>query len=94
MYVDTYCVIPEPRMKLLLIAVLPYSAMIDSFTVITALMKRLKNNLQLFVGHWEFNFRPNQHLSNKGIKQVINSRRTVLISYWRVKNKVNVRDFF
>ena len=28
-------------------------------------------------------FRPNQHLSNKGIKQTINSRRIVLIGYWR-----------
>ena len=81
---------PEPTMKLLLIAILPFSAMIDTFAVITALMERLENNLQLFVGHWEFNFRPNQHLSNKGIKQVINSWRIVLISYWRVKNKVNV----
>ena len=27
-------------------------------------------------------FRPNQHLSNKGIKQKINSRRIVLIGYW------------
>ena len=26
-------------------------------------------------------FRPNQHLSNKGIKQTINSRRIVLIGY-------------
>ena len=28
-------------------------------------------------------FRPNQHLLNKGIKQTINSRRIVLIGYWR-----------
>ena len=27
-------------------------------------------------------FHPNQHLSNKGIKQKINSRRIVLIGYW------------
>ena len=27
-------------------------------------------------------FRPNQHLSNKGIKQTVNSRRIVLIGYW------------
>ena len=27
-------------------------------------------------------FRPNQHLSNKGIKQKMNYRRTVLIGYW------------
>ena len=28
-------------------------------------------------------FRTNEHLSNKGIKQTINSRRIVLIGYWR-----------
>ena len=27
-------------------------------------------------------FRPNQHLSNKGIKQKINYRRIALIGYW------------
>ena len=27
-------------------------------------------------------FRPNQHLSNKGIKQAINSRGIVMIGFW------------
>ena len=85
---------PEPRVKLFLNATRPYSAMLDACAVIAALMKRLEKNFQLTVGCWKFNFRPNQHLSNKGIKQTINSRRTVLISYCRVKKKVIVRDFF
>ena len=85
---------PEPRVKLLLIATHPYSAMLDACAVITALMKRLENNFQLTVGRWKCNFRPNQHLSNKSIKQTINSRRIVLIGYWRVRKKVTVRDFF
>ena len=83
---------PEPRVKLLPIATHPYSAMLDACAVITALMKRPENNFQLTVGRWKFNFRPNQHLSNKGIKQTINSRKIVLIGYWRVKKKKIVRD--
>ena len=68
--------------------------MLDACAVITALMKRPENNLQLSLGCWKFNFRPNQHLSNKGIKQTINSRRIVLIDYRRVEKKVIVRDCF
>ena len=68
--------------------------MFDACAIITALMKRPENNFQLPVERWKFNFRPNQHLSNKGIKQTINSRRIVLIGYWRVKKKVIVRDIF
>ena len=49
---------PEPRVKLLLIATHPYSAMLDACAVITALMKRPGNNFQLTVGRWKFNFIP------------------------------------
>ena len=66
--------------------------MLDACAVITALMKRQENNFQLNVGRWKFNFRPNQHLLNKGIKQTINHWRIVLLGYWRVKKKVVVRD--
>ena len=83
---------PERRVKLLLTATRPYLAMFDACTVITALMKRLENNFKLTVGRWKFSFRPNQHLSNNGIKQTINFRRIALIGYWRVKKKVIVRD--
>ena len=38
---------PEPRVKLLLIVTHPYLAMLDACAVITALMKRPENNLQL-----------------------------------------------
>ena len=38
-------------------------------------------------------FRPNQHLSNKGIKQKINSRRIVLISYWSTQHSELWRGF-
>ena len=68
--------------------------MVDECAIITALMKRPENNFQLSVERWKFNFRPNQHLSNKGIKQTIDSRKIVLIGYWRVKKKVIVRDIF
>ena len=68
--------------------------MLDACAVITALMKRPENNFQFTVGRWKFNFRLNQHLANNGIKQTINSRRIVLIGYWRVKKKVTARDFF
>ena len=63
-FVDAYCVIPEPRVKLLLVATRPYSAMLDAFAVITALMKRPENNFQLTVGRWKFNQlrRVNQHI--------------------------------
>ena len=44
-FFNAYCMIPEPRVKLLLIATRPYSAMLDACTVITALMKRPENNL-------------------------------------------------
>ena len=81
------------HVRLLLIAIHPCLEMLDACAIITALMKRLKNNFQLNVGRWKFNFRPNQHLSNKDIKQK-NSQRFVLIRYWRVKKKVIVRDYF
>ena len=68
--------------------------MLDACAVITALMKRPENNFQLTWGRCKFNFHPNQHLSNKGIKKTINFRRIVLIGYWRTKKKVTVRDFF
>ena len=67
-FVDSYYVMPEPRVKLLLIATHPYSAMLEACVVITALMRRPENNLQLTVSRWKFNIYPNQHLSNKGIK--------------------------
>ena len=54
-FVDVYCVMPEPRVKLLLIATHRYSAMRDACAVITALMKRPENNFQLIVGRWKFN---------------------------------------
>ena len=85
---------PELRVKLLLIATHPYSVMLDAYAVITALMKRPENNFQLIVGLRKFDFPPNQHLSSKDIKQITDSRRIALISYWRVKKKVIVRDFF
>ena len=47
---------PEPRGKLFPSATRPYSAMLDACVVITALMKRPKNNFQLTVGRWKFNF--------------------------------------
>ena len=85
---------PELRVKLLLNATRPYSAILDACAVITASMKWPENNFQLTVGRWKFNFHPNQHLSNKGIKQTINCWRIVLIGYWRVKKKVIVQEFF
>ena len=51
-----YCVKPEPRVKLLLIATRPYSVMLDACALITALMKPPENNFQLVVGRWKFNF--------------------------------------
>ena len=84
----------EPRVNLLLITTRSYSAMLDACAVITGLMKLPENNFQLTVGRWKFNFRPNQHLSNKGVKQTINSRIIVLIGYERVEKKVMVRDCF
>ena len=54
-FVDTYCVMLEPRAKLLLIATHEYSAILDACAVITALMKHLDNNYQLTVGCWKFN---------------------------------------
>ena len=93
-FVDAYCVMPELRVKFLLIATHPYSVMLDAYAVITALMKRPENNFQLIVGRWKFDFPPNQQLSSKDIKQITNSRRIALISYWRVKKKVIVRMFF
>ena len=38
-------------------------------------------------------FRPNQHLSNKGIKQTRNYRRIVLIGYWSVQYNELWRGF-
>ena len=58
-FVDAYCVILEPRVKLLLVATRPYSAMLDAFAVITALTKCPEKNFQLTVGHYKFNFLPN-----------------------------------
>ena len=46
---------PEPRVKLLLIAKHPYSAMFDACAIITALMKGPENNFQLTLGRWKFN---------------------------------------
>ena len=39
-FVYAYCVMAEPRVKLLLIARRPYSEMLDAYAVNTALMKR------------------------------------------------------
>ena len=55
--VDGYCVMPEPRVRLLLVAARPYSAILDACAAITALMKRLENNFQLTVGCWKFNLK-------------------------------------
>ena len=55
-FVDVYCVMPESRVKLLLIATRTYSAMIDGCDVITALMIRSENNFQLTVGCGKFDF--------------------------------------
>ena len=93
-FVDAYCVMSELRVKLLLIATHPYSVTLDACAVITALMNSPENNFQLTADRWKFNFRPNQHFSNNVIKRTINSRRIVLISYWKVKKKVIVREFF
>ena len=41
---------PEPRLKLLLIATRPFSAMLHARAVIIALMKQAENNLQLTMG--------------------------------------------
>ena len=71
---------------------LPYSTMLDACAVITALMKWPENQFQRTVGRWKFNSHANQHLSNKGIKQTINSRRIVFIGHWRVKKKLIIRD--
>ena len=90
LFVDAYFLMPEPRVKLFPSATHLYSAMLDACFVITALMKQPENNFQLTGDRWKFNFRPNQHLSNKGIKQTINFRRIVLIGYWRVKKKKKV----
>ena len=46
---------PEPRVKLLLIAKHPYSAMFDACAIITALMKGPESNFQLTLGRWKFN---------------------------------------
>ena len=54
-FVDTYCVMLEPRAKLLLITTREYSAILDACAVIDALMKRLENNFQLTVDCWKFN---------------------------------------
>ena len=54
--VDAYCVMPEPRVKLLLIATRPYSAILDAYAVITTLIKRSQNNFQVTVDRWKFNF--------------------------------------
>ena len=54
-FANAYCVMSKPRVKLLLIATRPYSAMFDACAIITALMKRPENNSQLTVGHWKFN---------------------------------------
>ena len=42
-------------MKLLLIAIGPYSVILDACVVITALIKRPENSFQLTVGRWKFN---------------------------------------
>ena len=36
----------------------------------------------------KLHFRHNQYLSNKGIKQTINSRRIVLIGYWSTGQRI------
>ena len=51
----------EPRVKLLLTATRPYSAMLDARAVITALMKRPENNFQLIVGRWKINLVQNDY---------------------------------
>lgn len=45
----------EPTVKLLLIATHQHSAMLDTFSVITALVKQPENNFQFTVGRWKFN---------------------------------------
>ena len=45
----------ESRVKLLLIAIGPYSVILDACVVITALIKRPENSFQLTVGRWKFN---------------------------------------
>ena len=45
----------EPRVKLLLIVICPYSALPDACTAIIMLMKQLENNFQLTVGRWKLN---------------------------------------
>ena len=52
---------PEPKVKLLLVAIHPYQVMLDACTVVTALMKRPENNFQLtvenFIRLYIFEFR-------------------------------------
>ena len=43
----------------------------------------LAQSMLIFLSFRSLLFRPNQHLSNKSIKQTINSWRIVLIGYWR-----------
>ena len=50
----SYFMIPEPRLKLLLIVTRPYCTMLDACAVITALMKWPENNFQLTVGRLNF----------------------------------------
>ena len=44
----------------------------------------LAQSMLIFLSFRSLLFRPNQHLSNKSIKQTINSWRIVLIGYWRI----------
>ena len=86
-FVTAYCVMLELKVKLLLNATRLYSAMLDACAVFIALIKQQENNFQLTLGRWKFNFHLNKHLSKKGMKLTINSRRIVLIGYWLVKKK-------
>ena len=45
--------VPEPRVKLLLIATRPYLAMLDACAVITALMKRPEKKFPTYRGPLE-----------------------------------------
>ena len=58
----------KPRVKILLIATHPYSAMLDAFVVITKLMKWPENNFQLTMGCWKISLRPNQAFVKRGYK--------------------------
>ena len=63
----------EWRAKLLLIVTCPYLVTLGTCAVVIASMKQPENKLQLAVSRYKSNFRPNNHLSNKGVKLKINS---------------------